>query len=187
MMWNWFSSTFSGFASWLNEVLLQPIYNAFSGIWTWITSLLDNIFNKMSGILEPIKKLWNTIFSSEGTLDIHASGLEGAKEYGKAFDKRKAEKQKKEPLEIELKQEESLLKKISPPPTKPIGGVAAKKEKSKTEKQSGKRVGDLNINKLVENVNIYQQNGTAMTKTQLIQMIKEALLTASADYTLAQN
>ncbi|MFP3591807.1 hypothetical protein [Chryseobacterium sp. SIMBA_038] len=48
-----------------------------------------------------------------------------------------------------------------------------------------KSVGNLNITKLIENMNIYNQNST-MSKDAIIQMVREALLTAVADFTLAQ-
>lgn len=80
------------------------------------------------------------------------------------------------------------------PATGTIGGVAAKATKEKKEKadrasgsaDSGNKTRSLNINKLIENLIINNQNGTTMSKEAIIQMVKEALLTAAADFTLAE-
>jgi len=49
---------------------------------------------------------------------------------------------------------------------------------------SGKSGGSLNITKLVETINIYQGNAK-LTKNEITKLIKEALLTATADHSLA--
>ena len=70
-----------------------------------------------------------------------------------------------------------------------FGGVAAEKTKKKKEGgdgESGNKVRNLSITKLVENLNIYNQNGTTMSKESIRQMVQEALLTASADFTLGE-
>lgn len=77
------------------------------------------------------------------------------------------------------------------PATGTIGGVAAKKTKEKKEKEDrekgdGNKTRSLNINKLIENLIINNQNGTTMSKEAIIQMVKEALLTAAADFTLGE-
>ena len=71
-----------------------------------------------------------------------------------------------------------------------FGGVAAEKTKKKKEDgdgESGNKVRNLSITKLVENLNIYNQNGTTMSKESIRQMVQEALLTASADFTLGES
>lgn len=80
------------------------------------------------------------------------------------------------------------------PITGTMGGVAAKVAKEKKEKadkvsgstDNGNKTRSLNINKLIENLIINNQNGTTMSKEAIIQMVKEALLTAAADFTLAE-
>ncbi|MGB0869470.1 MAG: phage tail tape measure protein [Flavobacteriales bacterium] len=180
-IWDWFSSTFSGLASFITDILIDPIREAFSGTWEWITGLLDGIFNKLDGLLTPIKNLWNSIFSSEGTISVHQSGLDGAKKAGEEFDKKKETENSKESAPITNR---TNLK------VGTVGGVAAKKtmlstSDSKTQNQSsGKGGGSLSINKLVETINIYQGNAK-LTKNEITKLIKEALLTATADHSLA--
>lgn len=199
-VWNWIKTTFSTFAGWLQESILEPIRNAFSDIWDWIVGLLDKVMNKMSGILAPIKALWNKIFSSEGTINIHEEGKAGAKEAGEKFDKeQEAKKSKDEPQEVKVVDDghKSIfdVAKGSGLSTPTIGGVAANKTKESRAKSqdgsgsssdSGNKVRNLTIGKLVESLNIYNQNGTTMSKEAMVQMVREALLTASADFTLAE-
>lgn len=198
-VWNWLTNTFSQFFGFINQTIITPIREAFSSLWTWIVELLDKIFSKFNKILAPIKKLWNAIFSSEGMTDVEIAYKEGEKKGAKSYDDDQEEESnvKKEKLTInehnltkisEYKKEFQFKKSIFDaesnnivPPTKTIGGVAAK-QTEKSSKSSGKNVASLNITKLVENFNIYNQNGSTMNKTQILQMVKEALLTASADF-----
>lgn len=199
-VWNWIKSTFAGFAAFVEDFILSPIRNAFSGIWNWITNLLDNIFNKLSGVLAPIRELWNQLFSKEGTINVHTAGQAGAKTAGEEFDKEQAEKKKQKDQENDLanlldgkKDDHKSLfdvNKGSGLTTPAIGGVAAKEAKSKKSKGDGsgesQKVRSLNITKLVETINIYNQNGTSLSKESITQQVKEALLTAAADFTLAE-
>lgn len=198
-VWNWIKTTFAGFAQFIEDFILNPIRNAFSGIWNWITSLLDNIFNKLSGVLAPIRELWNQLFSSEGTVNVHSAGKQGAIYAGSVFDAEQAEKKKQKDQETDLakllnqKDDHKTVfdvAKGSGLTTPPIGGVAAKEAKSKKTSSDGsgdsQKVRSLNITKLVETINIYNQNGTTLGKEQIIQQIKEALQTATADFTLAE-
>ena len=50
-----------------------------------------------------------------------------------------------------------------------------------SSEKRGNKVSSLQINKLVENINIYNQNGMGMTREKMLNMVKEALLTASVD------
>lgn len=198
-VWNWIKTTFAGFAKFLDDYILTPIRNAFSGIWNWITSLLDNIFKKLDGILRPIRELWNKLFSKEGTINVHEAGKAGAKSAGEQFDKEQEEKKKQKNQETELSKllnqkddHKSVfdVAKGSRLSTPPVGGVAGKEAKNKTSKGSGsgesQKVRSLNITKLVETINIYNQNGTSLSKEAITQQVKEALLTATADFTLAE-
>ena len=199
-VWNWIKATFAGFAAFIEDFILSPIRNAFSGIWNWITTLLDNIFNKLAGVLAPIRELWNQLFSKEGTINVHTAGQAGAKTAGEEFDKEQAEKKKQKDQENDLanlldgkKDDHKSLfdvNKGSGLTTPAIGGVAAKEAKSKKSKGDGsgesQKVRSLNITKLVETINIYNQNGTSLSKESITQQIKEALLTAAADFTLAE-
>ncbi len=181
--WNWLTSTFSGFFDFINKTIVDPIREVFDNIWSWIVGLLDKIFSKFEGILAPIKKLWQSIFSSDGMDDVGAAYREGEKKGAKSYDDDHKKEEKKDPEERDDKSHRSIFDVANPKPmptVKPIGGAAAKQSEKGSGK--GKTVASLNITKLVENLNIYNQNGTTMSKTQMVQMVKEALLTASADF-----
>lgn len=190
-VWNWIKQTFGSFAAWISETIINPIRDAFSGIWKWITELLDKIMDKLSGLFKPIKELWNKLFSGEGMKDITVAYKEGEKKGAASFDKDQAEKNKKEGKE-EIPKDDSHksifdVAKGSPMKQTTFGGDAAEKtKKKKGDGDSGNKVRNLNITKLVENLNIYNQNGTTMSKESIKQMVQEALLTASADFTLAE-
>ncbi|MPS74012.1 MAG: phage tail tape measure protein [Chryseobacterium sp.] len=197
-VWDWIKKTFSGFASWIESTIIDPIRTAFSGIWKWITDLLDGIFNKLGGLLKPIRDLWNKIFSKDGMSDITVAYKEGEKAGAKSFDEDQAKKEKEKQQEADKKLDDDKshrnvfdVSKGYGLPVTTIGGDAADKKKKKKgdgEDGTGRRtVGNLNVNKLVENIYIQNQNGTQMSKEAIVEMIKEALLTAVADFTLAQH
>lgn len=192
-VWNWIKQTFGGFASWISETIINPIRQAFSGIWKWITDLLDKIMNKLSGLLAPIKELWNKLFSGDGMKDIKVAYKEGEKKGAASFDKDHPEEKKptKETPKDDSHKSIFDVAKGSPMKQTTFGGDAADKAKKKKGKgdgdgESGNKVRNLSITKLVENLNIYNQNGTTMSKESIKQMVQEALLTASADFTLAE-
>lgn len=199
-VWNWIKQTFSGFASWIDKALIQPIYGAFSGVWNWLVKLFDNIMNRLSGFLAPIRELWNKLFSGNGMKDIKVSYKEGEKAGAKSFDKDQANKKAVgKPQEVKVVNDNHKavfdVSKGYGVSTPTIGGVAAKSAKNKDARNksqeggsadSGNKTRSLNINKLIENLIINNQNGTTMSKEAIIQMVREALLTASADFTLAE-
>ena len=192
-VWNWIKSTFSEFAGWIQSTIIDPIYKAFSGVWDWLTGLFNGIVEKLGAMAEPIKKLWNSIFSSEGTVSIKEEYKKGEKAGGESFDKDK-KKSKDDPQEVKIVDDNSHknifdVSKGSGLSTPTIGGVAAKKTKKKKEKsekedgESGNKVRNLTVGKMVENLNIYTQKGTVgESKEQILQAIKEIFGTAVADF-----
>lgn len=192
-IWNWIKNTFSEFAGWIQSTIIDPIYKAFSGVWDWLTGLFNSIVEKLGAMAEPIKKLWNSIFSSEGTVSIKEEYKKGEKAGGESFDKDK-KKSKDDPQEVKIVDDNSHknmfdVSKGSGLSTPTIGGVAAKKTKKKKEKsekedgESGNKVRSLTVGKMVENLNIYTQKGTVgESKEQILQAIKEIFGTAVADF-----
>jgi len=191
-VWNWLKNLLGSFGVWIAETIINPIRDAFSGVWKWIVELLDKVMNKLQGVLKPIKDLWNKLFSGEGMKNVSVAYKEGALKGGASFDKDQAEKNKKDE-KTEIPKDDSHksifdVAKGSPMKQTTFGDEAAKKTKKKKDGDgdSGNKVRNLNITKLVENLNIYNQNGTTMSKESIKQMVQEALLTASADFTLAE-
>lgn len=191
-VWNWIKQTFGGFAAWISDTIINPIREAFSGIWKWITDLLNGIMNKLEGMLKPIKDLWNKIFSKDGMKDIAVSYNVGEKKGAIDFEKDHPDKkaaENKDPKKDDSHKSVFDVAKGSPMKQTTFGGVAAEKTKKKKEGgdgKSGNKARNLSITKLVENLNIYNQNGTTMSKESIRQMVQEALLTASADFTLGE-
>lgn len=214
-VWGNITELFSGFKTWIYTNLLEPLMDAFSGVWDWIKGLIDGIINSLSSLFEPVKKLLRQIFSSKGTLNIHQEGLKDSEAAGKKFDAKK-EKEKADKLAEDNPKNRGKDNIGKPKVTSNIGGLESKMNLNKEFKvtnlgksalessnlknsafggkgsMSGgsgmggqKSVGNLNITKLIENMNIYNQNST-MSKDAIIQMVREALLTAVADFTLAQ-
>lgn len=188
-VWNWIKETFGTFGAWVEETIIDPIYNAFSNVWDWLTTLLDNIMNKLSSVFKPIVELWNKLFSSEGMLDVHVKGLEGAKNEGEKFDREKAkEKTDKEPQKVEVV-ENPFEMKGNGIKTPTMGGAAVKSlDKgssvggSGSKSDGGNKVRNLTIGKMMENFNVHMNASNGIDKTQLYNAIREVLLTSSADF-----
>ncbi|KIO75950.1 hypothetical protein TH53_17975 [Pedobacter lusitanus] len=203
-IWTWITKTFSGFAKWITDTLIKPIREAFSGIWKWITDLFDGIMAKIMKLIKPIKELWNKIFSSDGMKDLKVAAEEGKEKGRKSFEDSQNERNKGGESGTEKKGAgkdapkdaglaiPSFNLKVAPalPAMSPIGGVAATQVMNSTSAPnkgtSTQNVGNLNITKLVENLNIYNQNGTTMSKESMVAMVKDALLTAVADFSLVK-
>lgn len=197
-VWNWIKTTFSEFASWLQTTLIDPIYEAFSKVWDWLNNLFGGIVDKLGSLAQPIKDLWNSIFSSEGTINVKTAYEKGEKKGGESFDRDQKAKQGKsdKPQEVKVVDDQSHKNIFDvgqglKGSTGTIGGVAAEKTKKKKgrkdsgygESDSGNKVRNLTVGKMVENLNIYTQKGTVgESKEQILQAIKEIFGTAVSDF-----
>lgn len=197
-VWNWIKTTFSEFASWLQTTLIDPIYEAFSKVWDWLDNLFGGIVDKLGSLAQPIKDLWNSIFSSEGTINVKTAYEKGEKKGGESFDRDQKAKQGKsdKPQEVKVVDDQSHKNIFDvgqglKGSTGTIGGVAAEKTKKKKgrkgsgdgESDSGNKVRNLTVGKMVENLNIYTQKGTVgESKEQILQAIKEIFGTAVSDF-----
>ncbi|MDO4763834.1 MAG: phage tail tape measure protein [Flavobacteriaceae bacterium] len=196
-VWNWIRETFSEFSGWLQTTIIDPIYEAFSKVWSWLTGLFNGIVDKLGAIAQPIKDLWNSLFSSEGTINVKTEYEKGKEAGGKSFDNEQKGKGKNDkPQEVKVIEDNSHKsifdvgvgnKGVSTPT---IGGVAAEKTKKKkggagssSDGDSGNKVRNLSVGKMVENLNIYtQKGGISESKEQILQVIKEVFGTAVADF-----
>ena len=197
-VWNWIKTTFSEFASWLQTTLIDPIYEAFSKVWDWLNNLFGGIVDKLGSLAQPIKDLWNSIFSSEGTINVKTAYEKGEKKGGESFDRDQKAKQGKsdKPQEVKVVDDQSHKNIFDvgqglKGSTGTIGGVAAEKTKKKKarkgsgdgESDGGNKVRNLTVGKMVENLNIYTQKGTVgESKEQILQAIKEIFGTAVSDF-----
>ena len=197
-VWNWIKTTFSEFASWLQTTLIDPIYEAFSKVWDWLDNLFGGIVDKLGSLAQPIKDLWNSIFSSEGTINVKTAYEKGEKKGRESFDRDQKAKQGKsdKPQEVKVVDDQSHKNIFDvgqglKGSTGTIGGVAAEKTKKKKgrkgsgdgESDSGNKVRNLTVGKMVENLNIYTQKGTVgESKEQILQALKEIFGTAVSDF-----
>ncbi|SZD72752.1 Phage-related minor tail protein [Candidatus Ornithobacterium hominis] len=197
-VWSWIKETFGSFAAWVEDAIINPIRDAFSNIWDWIVGLLDKIMNKMSGVLAPIRELWNRIFSSEGTINIHEAGKAGANAAGEQFDKEQNQKNQNndktgKPQEVKIVDDSHKsifdVGKGSGIKTSTIGGVAAEKTKNKnvgskgnSSAENGNKVRNLTIGKFMDNFNVYMNHQQGVDRHQLLQAVREVFMTASADF-----
>ena len=93
-IWEWIKSVFGGVASFINEWLIQPIKNAFNGLWDVITGVFNKIMEKMKLLFAPVVAIWNKIFSKNDMQDVGAAYEEGKKKGGESFDKAQEDKKK---------------------------------------------------------------------------------------------
>lgn len=187
-IWDWFSSVFSGFVKFIDEWLLQPIKEAFNGIWNFIVGIFEKVMDKLTGIFAPIKKFFKTLFSSEGMTDVNVAYNEGEKKGAASFDKDHA-KDKTQKVEVvsEDKKDKNAFDvtkgfQNAVAPTKPIAGVGAKE---KREGGSGSGSRSLTIGKLIENMTLHFHGTVKESKESIRQSITEAVLTSVNDINLA--
>lgn len=195
-VWGWIKETFGTFATWIEDTLITPVYDAFTKVWDWLKTLLDNIINKLSSVFQPIINLWNKLFSSEGMSDISVAYHEGEKAGGESFDRDKDKKKEKdeddeddEPQKVELVKDNSQFDLTKETPKTPTLGGAAVKSLTQGKavgsgggNESGNKVRNLTIGKMMENFNVHMNASNGIDKTQLLNAVREVLLTASADF-----
>ncbi|MDD4394698.1 MAG: phage tail tape measure protein [Bacteroidales bacterium] len=106
-IWNWVTETVSNafnwiieklgsVGKWIKEKLVEPIKNAFVGIWTTVKDVFDKILNKLGKLFKPIKELWNKIFPKDQFKDVGDAYAEGAKKGSESFKKNQEEKANEE-------------------------------------------------------------------------------------------
>jgi hypothetical protein len=77
--WNWIVEKLGAVGTWIKTKLVEPIKQAFSGLWDIVSKVFDKILEKMKMIVEPIKKLWNKLFPKDKFKDVGAAYAEGTK------------------------------------------------------------------------------------------------------------
>jgi TP901 family phage tail tape measure protein len=188
-IWEWFSSVFSGFVKFIDVWLLQPIKEAFNGIWNFIVGIFEKVMGKLTGIFAPIKKFFKTLFSSEGMTDVNVAYNEGEKKGDASFDK---DHPKDKTQKVEVVSEEKNDKNAfdvtkgfqnAVAPTKPIAGVGAK-EKREGGSGGGSGSRSLTIGKLIENMTLHFHGTVKESKESIRQAITEAVLTSVNDINL---
>ncbi|MDY6025597.1 phage tail tape measure protein [Bergeyella zoohelcum] len=194
-VWNWIKDTFGGFASWVEETIIQPIRTMLDEIEKWIDDKFGGLVDKIKNLGQGVKDFFGGIFSSEGTVSVTGAYKKGAEDEGKQFDKEQEEKKKGkgEPQEVKIVDDGHKpifdVGKNGVTETTTVGGVAAgkvvdnKKHFKAGSDGEGNKVRSLTVGKFAENINIHTHKGTIMeSKEQILQVLKELFGTAVADY-----
>lgn len=88
-LWEWLSETVSkcitfistklgAVGTWIKTKLVDPIKNAFTGLWNIIRGVFDKIISKLGDLFAPIRELWNKIFPKDQMKDVSAAYARGA-------------------------------------------------------------------------------------------------------------
>jgi hypothetical protein len=95
-LWNKIKNVFGAVGSWLYEHLIQPVKNAFSGLWDFIKGIFQKIWDKMLNLIKPIRDLWNKIFGSADYQSVSEAYAEGAEKGSESFRNSQKEKENSE-------------------------------------------------------------------------------------------
>jgi len=192
-LWEGFKSMFSGFASFIDTWIVQPIAGAFSSLWNFICGLFEKIWSGLKLLFAPIIELWNKLFPEDGLKKIKQAWALGEKKGAASFDESKKQKTNNEAEEEgkfgslpgvpKLETGKSNLKGFG------SAAASAAQKSSKSESadgtsraQSGNR--SLTINKLVETL-VVKVERLPESKERIKDAVAEALLLAVNDYNLA--
>lgn len=193
-LWQGFKNLFSGFASFVDAWIVQPIAGAFGGLLDMISRFFSQVWTGMKSLFEPIVALWNQIFPDDHMTKISQAFQEGAQKGGASFDASHKEKESTEEEKVSqlpgisgLKAKNGDLKGFGS-----IAAASAKNTPSKSEKLNGlsenSHTGNgsrsLTINKLVETL-IVKVERLPESKERIKDAVSEALLLAVNDYNLA--
>lgn len=94
-VFNWIVEKLGAVGVWIKEKLVQPIKDAFSGVWDFIKGIFDKILDKLLKIIAPIKELWNKIFPKDKFKDVSVAYNVGVKKGEESWKKSQEEKEKK--------------------------------------------------------------------------------------------
>ena len=147
--------------------------------------LLDVIMHPLQKILGWVAELtgWQWATNAAGSVE------EFRKNMNLVSDEEKANTQKDDkPQEVTVVENKDRFDLTKNTPTVPtVGGVAATKTMNSTgvggdKSKSENKVRNLSIGKMMDNFNIYMNADKGLDKQQLLQAVREVLLTATADF-----
>ena len=87
---DWIADKFSRIAGWVKTKMVDPIKNAFTGMWNVIRDVFDKILTKLGKLFAPIRELWNKLFPKNKMKDIKLAYGEGADKGTKSWEKSKS-------------------------------------------------------------------------------------------------
>lgn len=84
---DWMSRKLGGVATWIKTKMVDPIKNAFAGMWGVIRDVFDKILTKLGKLFAPIRELWNKLFPKDKMKDVKLAYAEGADKGTKSWEK----------------------------------------------------------------------------------------------------
>ena len=86
---NWIADKLGRIAGWVKTKMVDPIRNAFTGMWNVIRDVFDKILTKLGKLFAPIRELWNKLFPKDKMKDVKLAYAEGADKGTKSWEKSK--------------------------------------------------------------------------------------------------
>ena len=87
---DWIADKLSRIAGWVKTKMVDPIKNAFTGMWNVIRDVFDKILTKLGKLFAPIRELWNKLFPKDKMKDVKLAYAEGADKGTKSWEKSKS-------------------------------------------------------------------------------------------------
>lgn len=87
---NWIADKLGRIAGWVKTKMVDPIRNAFTGMWNVIRDVFDKILTKLGKLFAPIRELWNKLFPKDKMKDVKLAYAEGADKGTKSWEKSKS-------------------------------------------------------------------------------------------------
>ena len=148
--------------------------------------LLDVIMHPLQKILGWVAELtgWQWATNAAGSVEEFRKNMNLVSDEEKANTKKEDDK----PQEVTVVENKDSFDLTQNKPTVPtVGGVAATKTMNSTgvggdKGKSENKVRNLSIGKMMDNFNVYMNTEKGIDKQQLLQAVREVLLTATADF-----
>lgn len=148
--------------------------------------LLDVIMAPLQKILGWVAELtgWEWAANASGSVEEFRKNMDLVSDEEKANTKKEDDK----PQEVTVVENKDSFDLANNQPTVPtVGGVATHKTMNSTgvggdKSKSENKVRNLTIGKMMDNFNIYMNTDKGLDKQQLLQAVREVLLTATADF-----
>ena len=93
---DWIVAKLGAVGKWISEHFIAPLRNAFSSVWEWIGTVVDKMLSGLSGLFEPIRKLWNKLFPDDLIEDVKQAYAIGADKGSASFRADQKEKEDEE-------------------------------------------------------------------------------------------
>ena len=87
---DWIADKLGRIAGWVKTKMVDPIRNAFTGMWNVIRDVFDKILTKLGKLFAPIRELWNKLFPKDKMKDVKLAYVEGADKGTKSWEKSKS-------------------------------------------------------------------------------------------------